>query len=693
MMKSDEFIKYFKEQLKDSQNNAIELGIIKAKKFNDDRIDRFKDYELSRVTFKNELDKLEDRLNLLRSTEKINRMTMAMDENEVDGYLNKSNQGQIDSKEEKPLKVHFDNLLISMVDPALFKDYLQELEKRVKINLISLEIRDHKEDETNLPYLRRSKTEVQRTIIGEIKFEEENSSMKNYHLTVRDYLRLFFMYIPGSNTQNLVFVLCFINHYHYASLESVILPLSVVGYAMLESPRPPPFYFKLMLYYLSGVFMIKFCFQQEIWPYITKNSFPDTYHDPFKTGLNSAKNTHSETLFNYILWDALLMIVIVFHLYYLRRVGLFEHSEYDIETFEQAEDRREREKSRHDRDRLESQDSAFTTHQSCLRKIEKLVTRLIPTKKEEKPGKDFYFQIFFVQLVILIYIFFTFTKMEGFSQDISQSIRANQFQGRMVIALIIQFVLIIIDRYLYVRKTSQALKEDLGLQESQDSGADSVCSDTPAMLKSRSLYDPLYESVDNIYDKNKQMFLSPEISTFKRHSVLKSGSKDDLIVFPKFNPQTKKSRWNKDLLFKVLSHIFIMLLVHVLVFWYFPISGNYSLSGKLYCDSLYNDKKCNDFEVNIFIEWFYVIYAIYFMIVSLQIRHGLPSFRKVSFPLMRTTSLTSYRLFKVYLVLPFLFELRTLMDWTFTKTSLDIYQWFKFEDINAQLYMTQCVYK
>lgn len=113
------------------------------------------------------------------------------------------------------------------------------------------------------------------------------------------------------------------------------------------------------------------------------------------------------------------------------------------------------------------------------------------------------------------------------------------------------------------------------------------------------------------------------------------------------------------------------------------------MTDKPYCSKL-DQSDCNDFQVNIFIEWFYILYALYFVIIALQIRHGLPSFKKISFPLMRNTSMSSLRLFKLYLAMPFLFELRTLMDWTFTETALDIFQWFKFEDINAQLYITQC---
>lgn len=38
-------------------------------------------------------------------------------------------------------------------------------------------------------------------------------------------------------------------------------------------------------------------------------------------------------------------------------------------------------------------------------------------------------------------------------------------------------------------------------------------------------------------------------------------------------------------------------------------------------------------------------------------------------------------IFRGYLAIPFIFELRTLIDWTFTSTSLDAFQWIKLAQI------------
>jgi hypothetical protein len=37
-------------------------------------------------------------------------------------------------------------------------------------------------------------------------------------------------------------------------------------------------------------------------------------------------------------------------------------------------------------------------------------------------------------------------------------------------------------------------------------------------------------------------------------------------------------------------------------------------------------------------------------------------------------------IFRMYRAIPFLFELKTIYDWTFSHTSLNLFQWIKVED-------------
>ena len=147
-------------------------------------------------------------------------------------------------------------------------------------------------------------------------------------------------------------------------------------------------------------------------------------------------------------------------------------------------------------------------------------------------------------------------------------------------------------------------------------------------------------------------------------------------------------------LVKLLMHITLTIFIHILVFFLYPLTGNLKVGGDIVCrepkSTLYTAiSTCNDFEINFALRWFYILYVCYLVISALQLKLGVPSYRKGSFPLTQYYNLPSKWAFQVYLQLPFLFELRTLTDWAFTKTALDFWQWLKFEDLYARLYVTK----
>lgn len=76
---------------------------------------------------------------------------------------------------------------------------------------------------------------------------------------------------------------------------------------------------------------------------------------------------------------------------------------------------------------------------------------------------------------------------------------------------------------------------------------------------------------------------------------------------------------------------------------------------------------------------------------AIQIRHGIPHkstlYRQF---LTSKVSQINYLCYRLYRALPFLYELRCVLDWSCTTTSLTMYDWLKLEDINASLYLVKC---
>jgi hypothetical protein len=60
---------------------------------------------------------------------------------------------------------------------------------------------------------------------------------------------------------------------------------------------------------------------------------------------------------------------------------------------------------------------------------------------------------------------------------------------------------------------------------------------------------------------------------------------------------------------------------------------------------------------------------------------------------MGSTGPINKGMFQGYLAAPFIVELKIISDWTFTKTALDLFQWIKFENIYADLFIAKCTNK
>ena len=79
------------------------------------------------------------------------------------------------------------------------------------------------------------------------------------------------------------------------------------------------------------------------------------------------------------------------------------------------------------------------------------------------------------------------------------------------------------------------------------------------------------------------------------------------------------------------------------------------------------------------------MYVGYFGVTALQFKYGLPEIRKGHF-MYENIGMFYTWLFNTFFYIPFLFEVKTFIDWTFTKTSLKIWDWFTFETIYADFY-------
>mmetsp|Transcript_4982 Transcript_4982/g.3610 ORF Transcript_4982/g.3610 Transcript_4982/m.3610 type:complete len:208 (+) Transcript_4982:725-1348(+) len=98
---------------------------------------------------------------------------------------------------------------------------------------------------------------------------------------------------------------------------------------------------------------------------------------------------------------------------------------------------------------------------------------------------------------------------------------------------------------------------------------------------------------------------------------------------------------------------------------------------------------CNEFRYNWSLIVFYLLYCCYWLISALQMKFGIAEMKKGNF-MMWSYSPINKLVYQIYMYTPFLLESKTFADWTFTRTSLDVFQWFNIATTHATLFTTKC---
>ncbi|KAI1733340.1 piezo non-specific cation channel, r-Ras-binding domain-containing protein [Ditylenchus destructor] len=127
----------------------------------------------------------------------------------------------------------------------------------------------------------------------------------------------------------------------------------------------------------------------------------------------------------------------------------------------------------------------------------------------------------------------------------------------------------------------------------------------------------------------------------------------------------------KAVVCKLIYQLFSVIALHIWIFFVLP-----SITKK-------------EAAINTAARNLYVVKCIYFFVSAWQIRNGYPSLC-VGNLLTHSYGLANMVLFKVFMAVPFLFELRTSIDWTWTDTSMPLFDYFNMENFYATIYNLKC---
>lgn len=134
----------------------------------------------------------------------------------------------------------------------------------------------------------------------------------------------------------------------------------------------------------------------------------------------------------------------------------------------------------------------------------------------------------------------------------------------------------------------------------------------------------------------------------------------------------------KKLIIKYVYTIFIFLLFSWFIYYLAPYQASLVWTASLYTPS----------AALIAFSFFYFFY---FYISALQIKYGYREFKNFNSLMTRRGYSNSYAV-SAYTAIPFLYEIKIIMDWTFSHTSLTLYDWFRQFSIYLRAFQSKINY-
>ncbi|XP_062141351.1 piezo-type mechanosensitive ion channel component isoform X2 [Drosophila sulfurigaster albostrigata] len=433
---------------------------------------------------------------------------------------------------------------------------------------------------------------------GEFNLEEENFAQRDHHIIVEVLISSWYALL--ANTDLICYIVVFINQVVNASLISLPLPIMVFLWGTLSLPRPTKTFWVTLIAYTQAIVLIKCIFQFKlIW---------SNYNNLPNQPLAPAKIFGVEMKTHYAVYDLILLLVLFLHRYLLKSQGLWKSGYKDVD--QQFTKPTASIDEREDSDNLSQPDSRQLNEDAAQKMSlqvsqvslpgspeysKSAINQLERTKYTSSLHKFFFslvhksrlatdvyalmFLCDFINFFVLLFGFTAFGTQQTESDGGVQTYLAeNKVPVPFLIMLLVQFLLIVIDRALYLRKA---------------------------------------------------------------------------------------------LVNKIIFHFFSVIGIHIWMFFVVPAV---------------TERTFNSLAPPII---FYVIKCFYMLLSSYQIKSGYPK-RILGNFFTKGFSMVNMIAFKVYMQIPFLYELRTILDWVCIDSTMTIFDWLKMEDIFSNIYLIRC---
>ncbi|KTG39397.1 hypothetical protein cypCar_00017072 [Cyprinus carpio] len=504
---------------------------------------------------------------------------------------------------------------------------------------------------------------------------EELIQSREFYSSQNRLLKLLFaLYnVLAAHSELVCYFIIMLNNLVTASVISLVLPILVFLWAMLSVPRPSKRFWMTAIIYTEVMVVVKYLFQFGFFPWNTEYKLKLNEDKPFFP----PRILGLEKTDNYIRYDLLQLLVLFFHRSLLQRYGLWDQ----VGPLEEKSKPSSMEKNKNERDekvfQLSDEEESRAQPEPDTEVLSMTPSTETPTDAEIQTDPE-----------------------PNIQTNTTETLDTVKADGKKK------------SRFLRFRKKKQSEK-DTGQKEpkkkkSKKRSKDTTyhkcieCHITSCLLIHRvnNVYKPTCGFFQNILhaeyraatDVYALMFLTDVVEfiiivfgfwAFGKHSaatdIASSLSEDQVpeaflvMLLIQFSTMIidRALYLRKSMLGKLIFQIILVFGIHLWMFFILP-----AVTERM-------------FNHNSVAQLWYFFKCIYFTLSAYQIRCGYPTRILGNFLTKKFNHLNLF-LFQGFRLVPFLVELRAVMDWVWTDTTLSLSDWMCVEDIYANIFIIKC---
>uniref|UniRef100_A0A8C1L9I4 Piezo-type mechanosensitive ion channel component 1 n=1 Tax=Cyprinus carpio TaxID=7962 RepID=A0A8C1L9I4_CYPCA len=522
---------------------------------------------------------------------------------------------------------------------------------------------------------RRSRTASELLSERTFSVEELIQSREFYSSQNRLLKLLFALYnVLAAHSELVCYFIIMLNNLVTASVISLVLPILVFLWAMLSVPRPSKRFWMTAIIYTEVMVVVKYLFQFGFFPWNTEYKLKLNEDKPFFP----PRILGLEKTDNYIRYDLLQLLVLFFHRSLLQRYGLWDQ----VGPLEEKSNLSSMEKNKNERDekvfQLSDEEESRAQPEPDTEVLSMTPSTETPTDAEIQTDPE-----------------------ANIQTNTTETLDTVKADGKKK------------SRFLRFRKKKQSEK-DTGQKEPKKKKSKKRSKDTSKNILNaiggnlkglflsivNNVYKPTCGFFQNILhaeyraatDVYALMFLTDVVEfiiivfgfwAFGKHSaatdIASSLSEDQVpeaflvMLLIQFSTMIidRALYLRKSMLGKLIFQIILVFGIHLWMFFILP-----AVTERM-------------FNHNSVAQLWYFFKCIYFTLSAYQIRCGYPTRILGNFLTKKFNHLNLF-LFQGFRLVPFLVELRAVMDWVWTDTTLSLSDWMCVEDIYANIFIIKC---